>query len=1398
MRPTLATPDKLNEHLMQEIEAALKEMFPIDAGKYEIRLEDVSYKLPDSVSPEEVKEAVLKKKSIDVPVKATIKVIDKETGEVIDQKRKTLLKVPIFTPHLSLVVDGTEYVVFNQVRMRPGVYARFKQSGEPEVQFNLAKGENFSIEANPNTGEIYVVLKKGGKLPIVPVLRELGFKDSEISELLGKDLATVNFEKAEKMKKTKGTKIKEFVAGLKDTKLDPNTTRITLGRSYEKVTPETIRQAVRKLIKLSRGEAEEDDRNALVFKEFIPAEKLIREALIKRSRLERAKLATKVAQNKGKLPSTFDLNKPLREFITTSSLTSNPEHNNPIEILELLSKITYMGEGGIGSTHAIPMEIRDVHPTYTGFIDLIRTSESEKAGVDLRMAIGTIFGDDGYPRQKFINAKTGEEEYLSPLDLWDKKVGFSKDSDVVIYRGKITKGKPDYYLPDPARMFSITTNLVPFLNTDHGNRAQMAAKMFTQAVPLAKREAPLVVPTLGDTPLTEILSKFTDIHAPEDGEILHVSDKKITMKGKSGKKYEFNLYHNYPLARKTFLHHTPVVKKGQKVKAGEKLAISNYTDEKTGQVALGVNLEVAYMPYHGLNTEDGIVISESAAKKLASTHMYKIDFEFSKDKHVLGKEKFRSYFPTHFTKEQLDKLDENGIVKKGVILKKGDPIFVALSKAVPTPEDVILGRLSKSLVRSYKPEVEVWEKDVEGEVTDVSFDGKTLRVTVKTLEPAKEGDKLTIVHGGKGTITKILPDDQMPRKKDGTPVDMIITPLSVPSRINPGQLHELVAAKIAKKTGKQFKVPAFGWYDKNTYEELEKLMKKHGITAEEELYDPVDGKKKVVTTGPLYVLKLNKMTDFNFSARSEEGEYDVDLRPAKGGEEGAKAIGVMEFYSLVSHNVKNLLQEMATFKATKAEDFWNAVYLGKPLPAPRPTFATQRFFSKLKAAGINVEKKGDELQLLPMTNKDILAISNGEIKKPSKLKFDLNPEKDGLFDPAITGGLSGEKWAHIKLEIPIVNPTFEDVVKMFLPEGTPLYGKKTKELLARMEVDKLLETEKDPDKKKVLRALKQAGFKNLAEAYVLDYIPVIPPKFRPIIPQDEKRVLVHDSNYLYTDVLLANQAIRDLKGAGLTEDALQEEGETLYRTVKALFGLAEPQSPYAKARGIKGFISYVVGQGKAPKESYYQAKVLKKLQAPAGRATLSTSTDLHIDEAGIPEDMAWKLYNPHILSELKKRGYNIAKAKKMIEERDPIAREILEQKMKEIPIIINRAPSLWKYNLVALYPKIHKKKTVDINLLIAKGLAGDLDGDTVNVHVPITPQAIEDAKRMLPSRIAPHLRNPRDLIYAPSHEALVGLTLGTTPDRKEPVRFKTYAEFKQALQARKIDWSTPVIIESDG
>lgn len=1373
----------INQKIIDQAKKTLKEkVFPIVGNSGSIDVDNIEIKY-EPIGFQELKDLIKQKGTYAADVKADVIVKDKD-GKVVKKERRTIMKLPLLTPMYYYLIDGTEFNVFNQIRLRSGIYGRIQRSGLPEVQFNLAKGQNFSLESDPETGEIYVKRKQGGKINIIDIFKAYGLSDEKIKEILGPEIFNSNITYS---KESGVIKAKEFIESMKDSVLDPNTTEITVGKPLNTVNLDTFKLATKKLIDLSKNPDLEDDLNNLAFKEVKLQEDLISEAIEKRSRLLTKKFASKLNKELD-IPPGFSFSSALMNFFKTSSLSYNPEHNNFLEILDSVGRVTYMGEGGIGNTNAIPEEIRDVHPSYIGAIDLIRTSESDKVGADLRFASSAYVDSEGYLNVPVVDVKTGKEKMMSVKELFKLKFSPSLEDNYYIQNGKFFKGKPDFVLASPLLMFSPVTSSVPFLNTNHGNRLQMASKMLTQAVPIVGKEKPKFT-TLG----FDFLSNFISIKSPVDGVVQKVSKDSIEIKTKDNQIVKIPYATYFPLARKTFLQHQVLVKPGDKVKAGDLIADSNYTQD--GEIAIGTNLRVAYMPYKGLNHEDGIVVSESAAKKLASEHIYKFDIELDQDTEA-NKKKFMGMFPLKFEKDIYDNYDEYGLPKPGTKLKPGDPVYLLIRKSIPSAEDIILGRLSKQYKAGFRPHYEEWNKDVEGEVTDVAFDGKSARIIVRTYEPAKEGDKLTNLHGGKGVITKILPDSQMPHTEDGKPVDVILTPLGILSRINPGQIYEIMANKIAEKTNTP--IEANGFTLKDAYSEIADNLKRLGISDTETVIDPLDPKKrkKKVLVGPAYILKLNKMTDFNFSARGAEGTFDIDLRPSKGGEEGSKAIGQMEQYGLISHNVKDLFKEISTYKASKNPEFWNALYLGKPLPKMKHTFATEKFFNLLRGAGINVDYDFNRnyLKLVPLTDKKIQEMSAGEIKNAYKLDFKLNPEPGGLFDPVLTGGLSGEKWTHIEVAEPFVNPIFENIVYKVLPDlkGKPLIGKEIKEQLEKIKPEDLINSQ-DPDLVPVGRALKENGFKNLAEAYILTKVPVLPPKLRPIIPLPNNNLMVHDTNYFYTDIIVANNALKELKEK-LPDELLQKEKETVYNNIKALYGLIEPTSPYAQTRGLKGILNII--SGKIPKESYFQSKVVKKLQAPAGRGTLVTDINLNIDQIGIPEDMAWKMYSPHIIRNLNKLGYPVNKAKEMIDKKDPVARNVLNNLIKEIPVIINRAPSLWKYNLVAGYPVLHNGKSVAINMLIAKGLAGDLDGDTVNVHIPITPKAIEDAKKMLPSRIGINDQN-NELLYAPSQEAIIGLNYASNPVG-QPVTFNTYEEMKKALEQGIIDHNTPTKILEGG
>jgi hypothetical protein len=269
----------------------------------------------------------------------------------------------------------------------------------------------------------------------------------------------------------------------------------------------------------------------------------------------------------------------------------------------------------------------------------------------------------------------------------------------------------------------------------------------------------------------------------------------------------------------------------------------------------------------------------------------------------------------------------------------------------------------------------------------------------------------------------------------GKPVDILLNPASVTSRVNLGQLMETAAAKIAEKTGKPYLIHNFS--KQSNIGELKQELADHGLTDSEELSDPVT--KKVlgtVLTGPQYFIKLYKTSDQNWSARNVGG-YDNTLQPTKGGEEGSKSVGYMEMLGLLGSNARKNLKEIGTLKSEQNDAYWEKFLTGQPLPKVQTTFATKKFLDYLTASGIKTTLNKGVLTATPLEDKDVLSMSHGEIRDATMLSAkDLSPEKGGLFDPIVTGGVRGSRWSHYKLTESIPNPLMERPIKSLLGLST--------------------------------------------------------------------------------------------------------------------------------------------------------------------------------------------------------------------------------------------------------------------------------------------------------------------------------------------------------------------------
>jgi DNA-directed RNA polymerase subunit beta len=526
-----------------------------------------------------------------------------------------------------------------------------------------------------------------------------------------------------------------------------------------------------------------------------------------------------------------------------------------------------------------------------------------------------------------------------------------------------------------------------------------------------------------------------------DGVVKKVEKDKIVVQNKDGIDFEHDLYNNFYTNQKAVLNHYPLVKVGDKVAGGDILADSNST--KNGVWAPGVNLRVAYMPYKGKNYEDGLVISESASKKLTSEHLHKHE-SIVGENDITDKRRYASFFPGMFTAEQLEKIDDNGIAKQGTVVNYGDPVIIKAKKKNIRPEDIVLGKVSGKFDKPFSDDSEVWKYKFPGEVVR-SVDGKTKVVRIRTNEQAVVGDKMSGRHGNKGIIVDILPDNEMPSDNEGNPVDIVLNPQGVIGRINPSQVLETTLGKVAKHRGKPFLVENFHSGNVN-HEYVLNQLKEYGLEEKEELFDGSGGKSLgKIMTGYQTMLKLDHPVRKKFGARGVGPSYTGDMQPGRG-DGGGQSIGSMELYGLLAHGAKENLFEMSTVKADRNDDFWYKLQSGQPYTMPRKVpFVTQKLFDYMKVLGTDLKRQGQHVVAQPMLPGEIRKMSNGEVKNgrilKSKDSLDI-AESGGLFDPRIFGGqgIDGKKWGHVNLAKKMPNPLFEDAIKGVLGLTEPQFS----------------------------------------------------------------------------------------------------------------------------------------------------------------------------------------------------------------------------------------------------------------------------------------------------------------------------------------------------------------------
>lgn len=1063
---------------------------------------------------------------------------------------------------------------------------------------------------------------------------------------------------------------------------------------------------------------------------------------------------------------------------------------------------------------------------------------SAKIGTTLQLGLGVEKRGKDIVTRAF-NTKTGKKVKLTPSQVLRSVVAYPDQYSheggkltpigprikVTGTQGQTTVAKPsevDYVLASPKGMFDLSSNLIPFLQSDQGNRTMVAAKQIEQAVSLKDREAPMVqVKTEGKATFEQLVGGFSSHLSPVGGKVAKVTDSNIIIKDDQGKRHEIQLYNDFPMNDdKSFLSSNPVVEKGQQVDAGQVLADTNFT--KDGTLALGRNLRVAYMPYKGYNFEDGIVISDTAAKKLTSSHMFRESVKAEKDTTILDKKKLLAEMGPKIEKKVADKLDDDAVIKPGSHVVPGDILIGAMKREYVTPEQKQVGLFSKKAIKPVRPRPVMWEKDIEGTVSRVVKHGATTTVYVKADAPADVGDKIVGRHGNKGIITRVLPDGEMPQTEDGRPAEVLLNPTGVPTRINLGQVLETAAGKIAEKTGKPYIVNNFDPKNKDYTRNLMAELKKHGISDTEKMIDPQTGRTMDnVFIGNQYIYKLHHMADKKLSVRSRHA-YDSNMTPQKGGTTGGQAMDAMGLYALLAHNARENIREMQTYKADKNDDFWTLLQAGETPPAPKVPFVFTKFESYLKAMGIDVHKEGNDLLLRPITDDKIRRMSNGALPRAGRMITGRNdmPEKGGLFDPVLTGTKNinelGDKWTHIELAEKMPNPVFEKPMKTLLGLSKRNYDEviqskqelggekgpkaivkalrnfdmdaREKELSSKIKDLKGTKRSNANKQLKYIRSLKTAGL-TPESAYTSKLIPVLPPIMRPVGILADGTPNFDDINKLYSRIANSNDQLKLFDPKIMPEEESYDLKSSLYDGLKAfaLTGFG------AGKQHLNGVAESIAGRVK-PKLGYFQAKVIGKRQDLSMRGTIVPEPSMSLDEVGVPRKAAKELYKPFIVQNLVRNGLSPLQAQREVKENTTFADKALERVMLERPLLLKRDPVLHKFGVQAFRPKVVEGKAVKIHPLATSGYNADFDGDTMSAFVPVSQKAIDEAFKMMPSS---NLFSPAtaNVMFKPGHESKLGLFKMTEVSKKAPKRFSSMAAAAKAVKDGTISMQDPVSID---
>jgi DNA-directed RNA polymerase subunit beta len=1030
----------LSEGLIEELDS----FSPITdyTGKLELHFIAKDFKLKRPKY--DVDEAKRRDSTYGVQMYVPTRLINKETGEIKEQE-VFIGDLPLMTDRGTFIINGAERVIVNQIVRSPGVYYKSETDKNGRRTYNASlipnRGAWLKFETDKND-LVWVRIDKTRKLSAQVLLKALGLSTGEILDAMrhpeyfqktidkegefGEEDALLELYR--KLRPGEPPTVSGGSQLLESRFFDPKRydlgkvgryklnrkLRLNVPEATRVLTPQDILSAVDYLINLEFDIGQVDDIDHLGNRRVRSVGELLQNQVrVGLNRLERIiRERMTVSDAESLTPASLVNPKPLvaaiKEFFGSSQLSQFMDQTNPLAELTHKRRISALGPGGLTRERA-GFAVRDIHPSHYGRICPVETPEGPNAGLIGSLAtharvnaygfIETPYNrvEDGKVRKDltpvYMTADEEDDLRVAAGDIPVDEAGTILGEKVTVrYRQDFISVEPtevDYVAISPVQIISVATSLIPFLEHDDANRALMGSNMQRQAVPLLRPERPLVGTGLEAQAARDsgmvIVSRC-------DGEVSYIDAKRIRVRpAEGGKDIEYLLQKYQRSNQDTCLNQRPIVYLGDKVVAGQILADGSATEN--GELALGQNILVAYMPWEGYNYEDAILISERLVYDdvYTSIHIEKHEIEARQTK--LGPEEITREIP-NVGEDALRNLDDNGIIRKGAWVESGD---ILVGKVTPKgesdqpPEEKLLRAIFGEKARDVRDNSLRVPNGEKGRVVDVRVFTReqgdelppganmVVRVYVAQKRKIQVGDKMAGRHGNKGIVSRILPVEDMPYLPDGTPMDIVLNPLGVPSRMNVGQVYECLLGWAGENLSSRFKVVPFDemhgeeksresvhgkLYDAREHR-IDHTGEGNWVFDEDnpgkiQIFDGRTGEPfdRAITVGKAYMLKLVHLVDDKIHARST-GPYSLVTQQPLGGkaQQGGQRFGEMEVWALEAFGAAYILQELLTVKSDDMQgrnEALNAIVKGKSIPRPGTPESFKVLMRELQSLCLNV------------------------------------------------------------------------------------------------------------------------------------------------------------------------------------------------------------------------------------------------------------------------------------------------------------------------------------------------------------------------------------------------------------------------------------------------------------